>query len=122
MPMYNLLFRNNGVLGNTGIQLMVNGTSATSLQVQARTAPSPPTPPGAWSDVSGATFTSLNGQSTPNNPSDGDRLGLPSTVLTVDSISGAGTFTQNGDGTNGPGYYTTLGPEKDEGDWCATAG
>ena len=120
--MYNLLFRNNGVLGNTGIQLMVNGTSASSVQVQARTAATPPNPPGAWNTVSNASFTSQNGQSTPNNPSDGDRLHLPSQVLTVSSISGDGTFSQNGDGTNGPGYYTDRGPEQDEGDWCATAG
>ena len=47
---------------------------------------------------------------------------LPSQVLTVSNITGIGTFTQNGDGSNGPGYYTDQGPEEAEGDWCATAG
>ena len=119
MPMYKLLFRTNGVLGNTNVQLQVNGTSATALDVQARTTG---TPPGPWSTVSNAHFTSQNGQSTPNNPANGDTLSLPSQVLTVSNITGIGTFTQNGDGSNGPGYYTDQGPEEEEGDWCAAAG
>jgi hypothetical protein len=119
MPMYNLLFRTNGVLEPTNVQLQVNGTSASSLQVQARTMG---TPPGPWTGVSNAAFTSQNGQSTPNNPADGDTLTLPAQVLTVTNITGKGTFTQNGDGSNGPGYYTDRGPEEEEGDWCAAAG
>ena len=119
MPMYKLLFRTNGVLGPTNVQLQVNGTSASTLDVQARITG---TPPGPWSTVSNAHFTSQNGQSTPNNPANGDTLSLPSQVLTVSNITGTGTFEQNGDGTNGPGYYTEPGPEGEEGDWCATAG
>lgn len=119
MPMYKLLFRNNGVLGDTNVQLLVSGTSAPSLQVQARTAG---TPPGPWTTVSPVYFTSQNGQSTPNNPADGDTLALPTQVLTVSNITGRGTFAQNGEGNNGPGYYTDQGPEEEEGDWCAAAG
>ena len=92
--MYKLLFRNNDVLENTNVQLQVNGTSATTLDVQRRTTGTPPVP---WSTVSHASFTSQNGQSTPNNPT-------------------------NGDGSNGPGYYTDRGPEEEEGGWCAAAG
>ena len=59
MPMYKLLFRTNGVLGPTNVQLQVNGTSASTLDVQARTTG---TPPGPWTTVSNAYFTSQNGQ------------------------------------------------------------
>ena len=119
MPMYNLLFRTNGVLGPTNVQLQVSGTSANYLQVQARTTG---TPPGPWTPVLNAHFTSQNGQSSPNNPANGDTLQLPTQVLTVSNITGRGTFAQNGEGSNGPGYYTDKGPAEEEGDWCAASG
>ena len=118
MPMYKLLFRTNGVLGNTNVQLQVNGTSATTLDVQARTTG---TPPGPWSTVLNATSRARVARVRRTTRRTATHS-LPSEVLTVCNITGTGTFDQNGDGSNGPGYYTDQGPEEAEGDWCATAG
>ena len=118
MPMYKLLFRTNGVLGNTNVQLQVNGTSATTLDVQAHHRHAS----GALEHGLERVFHEPEWSEHPEQPGGRRHAVAPSQVLTVSNITGIGTFTQNGDGSNGPGYYTDQGPEEAEGDWCATAG
>lgn len=126
MPLYFLYTRQpgNSAWNYTGYQLNVTGSQNSSgpngLQVTARTYPKTTPPnPGAWNTITGVT---RSGSGNPNSPANGDELGLPSTLLTVSSLTGDGTYDSTGDSTLGAGYYTSQGPEGDEGDWCATAG
>jgi hypothetical protein len=125
MPIYNLYTRGGAAWTYSGYQLNVagknNSTSGPNpLQVQARTYPNTTPPnPGQWTAVSGV---SRSGSGNPDNPQNGDSLGLPATIGTLStSITGNGTYSTTGDGTHGAGYYTTQGPGGDLGDWCATS-
>lgn len=124
MPLYYLYTWAEGVDNWTysGYQLSIagnsNGGGPNGLQVQARTYPKTQPPnPGQWNTVSGV---SRSGNGNPDNPSTGDDLGLPSTIGNVNGLTGNGTYDSTGDGTLGAGYYTSEGPQGDEGDWCAT--
>jgi hypothetical protein len=117
MPLYYLYTRSAGNPNWTysGYQLNVTGSTNSGLSVQARTySQTPPPNPGPWLTVSGANET---GNGNPNSPQDGDKLSLPSTVGGVSNVVGRGTYASSGD--KGAGYYTNLGPEAEEGDWCA---
>jgi hypothetical protein len=120
MPLYYLYTRAEGVStwSYTGYQLSIAGNSNGALQVQARTYPKTQPPnPGQWNTVTGA---SRSGNGNPDNPSNGDDMGLPATIGNVNGIEGDGTYNSTGDSTLGAGYYTSEGPVGDEGDWCAT--
>ena len=126
MALYFLYTRTQGNSNWTysGYQLNVAGNSnspgANGLLVQARTYnKSNPGQPGQWQAVSNASRT---GNGTPNNPQNGDDLGLPSTMGPLTDLEGDGTYDSTGVTGMGAGYYTTQGsPKQDEGDWCATS-
>jgi hypothetical protein len=119
MPIYKLYTESGGGWVYSGYELQIagNSNSGSGLNVMARTDPNTTPPnPGQWSTVSGA---SRSGNGNPNNPSNGDNLGLPATIGTVTNIEGQGTYSSTGEGTHGAGYYTSQGPIAQEGDWCA---